>query len=330
MAKGKKQQNGKTTAKQGKKRPARRAGGGTTMPTARQVSSVPRGIPRKQGHLMATCSITDPFCVHARGAQRPDGGPPTIPYQYRSVLSIGADSTTGCARFTFVPNPVYQYNYATLAGLTWTNTAGWADAGGAAFVSANAKEIRLTSFGVVIRSAMTATTAKGLVIMSTDPAPIVSGTYTKGSMQATESIVTTLAAGFEHAWVSKPLGQSAHLFRPIADFSTSMSNFDWTSLVVEVNASDLTSGITLLTAELVMNVEFTVGSGGTGTAIAQLQKTPPVPNRVALAAAEHGTSQRPSFIQGGISAATAYLEKSARASLDNLLSEGMTALSVLL
>jgi len=279
---------------------------------------------------MATCSITDPFCVHARGSQRPDGGPPTIPYQYRTVVTVGADGTTGCARQTFVPNPLAQLNYATLVSTTWTNTAAWIDQGGAAFISGNAKEFRITSFGVIIRSAMTATTAKGLVIMSTDPAPLVSGTYTKGSMQATESVVSTLAAGFEHAWVSKPMGASAHLFRPIADYTTTMSNFDWTSLVVEVNGSDITSAIGFLTAEIVMNVEFTVASGQTGTAIAQLQKTPPVPNRTAIAAAEHATSQRPSFIKGGIDVATAYLEKSARASLDTLMSEGMSALALLI
>jgi len=330
MAKGKKQQNGKQSTKQGKKRPARRAGGGTTMPTSRQVSAVPRGIPRKQGHLMATCSITDPFCVHARGAQRPDGGPPTIPYQLRTVVTIGADSTTGCARETYIPNPLFPTNFATLAATTWTNTSTWRDPGGTAFISGNAKEIRITSYGVIVRSSMTATTAKGLVILSTDPAPLVSGTYTKGSMQATESIVTTLAAGFEHTWVSKPMGPSAHLFRPIADFTNTMVNFDWTSCVVEVNGSDLTSGIPLLTVEIVMNVEFTVASGNTATAISQLQKTPPVPNRTAIAAAEHGTSQRPSFIKGGIDAASAYLEKSARSSLDSLLSEGMSALALLL
>jgi len=329
MAKGK---NGKAkkNAPKPKKTPGRRPGGNTTMPAARRVSTVPRMAPRSQGHLMATCSITDPFCVHARGAQRPDGGPPTIPYQLRGVLTMLANGTTGATRYVFVPNMLFQYNSAVLAVTTWTNSAAWIDMGGAAFISANAKEIRLTSFGIVVRSAMTATSAKGLVIMSTDPAPVVSGTYTLGSMQATESTVTTLAAGFEHSWVSKPMGASAHLFRPIADFTTTMSNFDWTSLVVEVNGSDTTTGVPFLTCEIVMNVEFTVQSGQTGTAIAQLQKTPPVPNRTALAAAEHGTSQRPSFIQGGIDAATSYLEKSAKASLNTLLSEGMSALTLLL
>ena len=279
---------------------------------------------------MATCSITDPFCVHARGAQRPDGGPPTIPYQLRAVLSLRADGVTGATRYTFVPNVLFQYTNATLVSPTWTNPGSWANIGGATFISANAKEIRLTSFGCVVRSSMTATTAKGLVILSTDPAPLANGTYTEGSMQATESVVTTLAAGFEHAWVSKPMGASAHLFRPIAEFTNNMTNFDWTSLVVEVAGSDLTSAIPLLTVELVMNVEFTVASGNTGTAISQLQKTPPVPNRVAIAAAEHGTSQRPSFIQGGIDVATKYLEQTARSSLDTLFSEGMSALTLLL
>ena len=233
-------------------------------------------------------------------------------------------------RYTFVPNVLFGDIYSTLSGTTWTNNAAWQDMGGSTFLSANAKEVRITSFGVIVRSAMTATTAKGLVIMSTDSAPIVSGTYAQGSMQAVESVVSTLAAGFEHAWVSKDLGQSAHLFRPIADYTATMSNFDWTSLIVEVQASDLTASIPLLTAEYVMNVEFTVASGNATTAVAQLQKTPPVPNSTAIAAARHTTATRPSFIQGGIDAATSYLEKAARSSIDTILSEGMSALTLML
>jgi len=295
------------------------------IPSSRRVSSVPQIAHKRMPHVHAICAVTDPFCIHARGAQRPDGGPPTIPYQFRAVLTITANSTSGAARYTFVPNPFYQYTNAAVAAGTWTNSSNWLDIGGAGFL-ANAREIRIVSYGVIIRSAMTATTAKGLLILSVDPNPTVAGTSTQGSMQYNEAQVYTMAAGFEHAWVSRPMGASAHLFRPTADFTTTMTNFDWTSLIVEVNGSDVTSAMPFLTAEVVMNVEFTTLSGNNSTAVAQLQKTPPLPNRVAMAASDHSIANRPSFIQGGIDAAGAAISKAAKSSLDAILADGMALL----
>jgi len=245
----------------------------------------------------------------------------------RSVTSITASGTSGAARYVFVPNPLFGAASGTLASTTWTMAAAWANiGGGSGFITTNAKELRITSFGIIVRSAMSATTAKGLVILSTDPAPIVGGTSTSGSMQATDSCLTTLAAGLETTWVSKPLGPTAHHFKPISSFTSTMSDFDWSSCVVEVSGSDITSAITMLTVEYVLNVEFTVATGNDTTAVAQLQRSPPPANNVALAAAAHSHSTRPSIIQGGIDKASAYLERQAKSSLDSILSEGMSLL----
>jgi len=299
----------------------------SVMPASKRVSSVPRQKMSKMPHVHAVCSITDPFCVHARGAQRPDGGPPTIPFQARTIVTIIADGTSGCARYTIVPHPIYLYNNATLASTTWTNGATWSDGGGTDFINTYAKEIRIVSMGVVVRSAMTATTAKGLIIMSTDPAPIVSGTYIKGSMAASESEVLTLAAGMEHTWIAKPLGANAHMFQPIAKYTTTMTDFDWTSLVIEVNASDITAGVQYVTAEVVCNVEFTVKTAAVGGgSTSQLQKTPPKPNNAAIAAATHSNANRSSFVSGGIAKAKVAVEKQAKASLDTIMEDGMAFL----
>lgn len=174
---------------------------------------------------------------------------------------------------------------------------------------------------------MTATTAKGLVILSTDPNPTVATVYGVGNMKAPNSQVHTLAAGMEVAWVSKPLGASAHLFRPYDDFTLTMSNFDWESLVVEVVGGDTTNSIPYLTVEYVLNMEFTVRSS-VATSVAQLQRTPPVPNRVAVAGADKAHATRPSFIQGGIDAATSFLERQAKSVLDDILSDGLALLTL--
>lgn len=299
------------------------------FPKSRVVSkqSVPRAP--KQPHVHSICSITDPFCVHARGAQRPDGGPPSIPYQIRFIQTVPCWSTTGQNRYIFTPNPAFCYAGSTSAsaGANFVVDAAYTATPQAAFVSTNAKEIRLTSFGAIVRSAMTATTAKGLCILSSDPAPVLSASIPPGSMQASESEVITMAAGFEHAWVSKPMGPSAHLFKPYSGFTSTLADLDWTSLVVEISSSDTTNGITALTVEVVMNVEITIAVGNSVSAVSQLTKTPVKPNRPALAAADVSHSNRPSFIQGGIAQATSYLEKAARSALDDVIADGLALLA---
>jgi len=297
------------------------------VPVSRVVSKIGKPNPGpRRNHVTTICSVTDPFCVHARGSQRPDGGPPTIPFQIRAVATILAATTSGAARWTFGPNVGFPILKSTFANPTYTNDAAWVTAGGDAFVTANAKEVRLTSFGVIVRSAMTATAAKGLVILNVDPAPVPSGTAVTGAMQGSESQIITLAAGMEHTWVSKPLGPSAHLFRPLTAYTSTATDMEWTSLAVEVTGSDTTNVIPFLTVEIVMNVEFTVVTGGATGGVGLLQKTPPVPNRVALAAQEHVHATTTSFIAGGISEATSFLEKTAKGALDTILSDGMALL----
>jgi len=273
-------------------------------------------------HVHGTCSVTDPFCVHAKGATRPDGGPPTIPYQIRALVPLTANGTSGGCRYTFVPSHAYQYINAAYATGNWTNVAAFLSAGGNAFAVNNAREIRIVSFGVIIRSMMTASTAKGVVILNVDPLPLAGAVNEAGSMQGSESTLITLAAGLEYSWVSKAMGNSAHAFRQASEFTSTNTNYDWTSLVVEVNNSDTTAATPYLSAEIVMNVEFTVYSSQ-NTHLAMLQKPPAQPNRLVTAAQERVHATTSSFIEGGITKATKALEGYAKSALDDIMSEGL-------
>ena len=249
-----------------------------------------------------------------------------------SITNAGATAALGAgrARWIFVPNVLSYYagcSFTDTPSDKWTSSGSWNSSGLDTFPTDNAREVRITSFGCIVRAAMTATTAKGLVIVSSDANPTLSTDYGAGNMKALDAQVHTLAAGMEVAWVSKPLGQTAHLFRPYTDFTTTMTNFDWTSLVVEVVGSDTTNPSTFLSVEYVMNLEFTVRSG-IAAGVGQLQRTPPVPNRAALAAADVSHSTRPSFIQGGIDAASSFLEKQAKSALDEILSSGLALLTL--
>lgn len=324
---------GKKAAKKKNVRPGKRRarGGGASqvaIPKPGTSSVVAARRANKMGHHRTTCSITDPFCTHARGAQRPDGGPPTVPFQVRQLITLTADSTTGTAKTTVVAG---QGKFVSLSYST--NTAKW-DAAAAltaaaqTFPTTNARELRTVSFGAIVRSAMTATTAKGSVILTVNPRPVVSATgIDKGVMTGSDVVVMPLAAGMEYTWRSKPLAQSGHLFRDAATITSTMTDFDWTSLDVEVVGGDTTNNTPFLTIEYVMNIELTMSTGDS-TGIAQLHRPPPPPNRVAAAAADVVHATAPSFIEGGITKATSMLEKYASSALDTIMSEGLAFLTL--
>lgn len=270
----------------------------------------PMRAPAKAHHA-ATCSITDPFCVHARGAQRPDGGPPTVPFQIRILDTILLDGTSGTARTSYVAGGNYYKGTSTTVTGNWNYNGSWSTHGYTFFTN-NAREFRVVSFGCIVRSAMTATTAKGSIILTANPSPFLATQMPKGSMAAVDTVVLPLAAGTEYSWRSKPLGPSAHLLRQLSTYTSSMSDFDWMGLDVEVVGGDTTNNIPALTVEYVCNVEFTLASAHDGTTAqgnSQLQRTPPKPNVVATRAADVIHATAPSFIQGGIDYATNQLEK---------------------
>lgn len=313
----KKKAKGRKGGKQARKPPP--------VPVPRMMANVSTKRAAKMSHIHATCSMTDPFCVHARGAQRVDGGPPTIPYQIRGIVPLVNWSTSGSTRYVFVPGVYYQYNGpATYGSNAWTMGAAWLAFTNAGDIMTLAQELRIVSFGCVIRCPLSATTAAGTVIVSTQPNPLVSETVAQGSMNNAEVQVHNVAAGMEVSWISKANGPSAHLFRRGSTFTSTMSDFDWTSLAIDVSGSTSTSGANLLAVEYVCNIEFTLNPQTTG--LANLAKTAPAPNRAALAAADHVRAQTPSFIQGGIDTVATKVQSYATSALDSILSDGLALL----
>lgn len=267
----------------------------------------------------AICSIIDPFCIHARGAQYPDGtGGPTIPMQLRGITTAAADGTTGTGAVVFVPNPQYpKLDAASHVGSTWT----WNSSSGTpplsnSFFTSNAFEVRIVSWGVVVRSQMTASTAKGSMIIQTLTQPPYSGTYTSGTINTPYAQVHALSANTEVCWISQPLGPTARNFRPLSAYVNNLSDLDWTGLQIEVINSDTTTNIPLLSIEVVMNVEFNLLANN---GLNQVARPPPTQNKVAVTAANFALSKMSPYVEGGIQAAGRYLENIALGALKSLL-----------
>lgn len=303
------------------------------IPPPRVLSTMRLGTNvRKLGHHASACSVYDPFCTHARGAQRPDGGPSSIPFQVRFLQTVSTLNVAGgVGRGAVVANPLYALQgYPTYVAPTYSGSSSFSatptSSLGLLATATNVGEMRITSFGVIFRSSTSATSSQGCVILTTTPRP----TYQNvdgGAISGAESVIVSLASGAEYTWISKPLGPDAHLMKEYAFWNTStLSDFPWTSFTYEFLGAAQNTAVA--TIEVVMNVEFTVNTEASSQGLAQLQKAPPKPNPVALQAASRAQVNAPSFIQGGITKASDTLSKWAMAALDDVMSEGLALLTL--
>jgi hypothetical protein len=286
-------------------------------------------IPQKIAHHKATCSVVDPFCIHARNAQRPDGTvSSSIPIQLRSLNSITAFLTNGAVNNVFVANPYFtQQGVASYSAPTWTMNAG---ATGSLYntTALNVfKSLRVVSFGVIIRTTMTTATAKGTIIASTVQQIPFGGAITQGAMVSNEYEVMSLASGQTFTWVSKPIGPTAHEMLPKATWNSNVFQPQWTSLNIDVTGGDQTSGIEFMTAECVINIEGIVDDTGS---YGIFQRPAPQPNSIAVAAANKVQATTASFTHGVVETATTKMASAASSALDSILSEGMAFFATLL
>lgn len=258
-------------------------------------------------HHRKLCSITIPFCEHAASAQRPDGvGGYTIPYRFRCLTTLTALGTNGAELYSFVPSP-FCFNTATaLAAGVYTTGASNAFPFTTGTIWNSAQEFRIVSFGIIFRSVMTASTAKGTVITSVNLQPKLAASVNAGQMLGPVVIAHTLAAGTEFAWVSKPMPE-AHMFKPISTVTSTQTDFDWTSCTVEFVGCDTTNNIPLMTAEIFMNLEITIPNDAT-TGLANATMHPPTPNPLVIRAQQHMQTTTASIFTGAADKVVDYME----------------------
>jgi hypothetical protein len=247
------------------------------------------------------------------------------------LTTVTTTTTTGKARVVVIPNPYFDTgvwvatagsgNFTTLTAWTATPSAGTG-------ILSQAKELRIVSFGVIVRSVVSASNCKGEAILVTDAEPVI-GDYPNGTLVGLETVLVTLAPGMEHCWVSKPKSDQAHLMKLASIYTNTFADFDWTSFAVEIQGGDTTGATATVVLEIVMNVEFTLDAQNSTGGAVQLHRTPPVPDPHAINAVKRAQTQMSSFVQGGIDAAGAKLSTVASTALDDILSEGMAFLGFL-
>jgi len=277
----------------------------------------------KQAHVHHACSILDPFCPAARAAKRPDGqGGSSIGFTVRGHNTIATDAT-GAAMMTFVPGlGRYGSVSSTLAAGTWSANAAWSVLNGSDFINTNAGEVRIVSFGCIFRSIASATNCQGVVNMFTIPNPLVSYQLPALSSNYPETRMMPMTSGMETSWISKPVGSKAHTFRPYSEATTTMTDFDWSSLVVEISGGPVSTTIGLV--EYVCNVELTLKTSGLSTTGLGGTVTKPRPaNPVALQIQSKVHTSMDSFVTGGVSKIESAVKTAAADAFDAIGSFGL-------
>jgi hypothetical protein len=251
-----------------------------------------------KAHTHHACTITNPFCPAAKGSRYPDGlSSNSMPFQVKGMISVATAATgdsfvvvgAGGGRFGVVSG--------TLAAGTWTLGATWSTLAGSAFVATNAQEVRIVSWGVIWRSTAAMTACQGMVhsFSTTGLGPTL--TYPQLSQNTLEDQLIPLTSGMELSWISKPLGAKAHAFRPLSDFTTTSSDFDWTTFALEIVGGAASTTVGFL--EVVVNVEVQFNNTGIqamGAIVPPSKSANPIATKIQAQA--HSTMG--SFIEGGV------------------------------
>jgi hypothetical protein len=252
----------------------------------------------------------------------------TVPFQVKQSFSVATDAT-GAAMYVVVPGcGRFGIAAGVLAAGNFTLAATWGSLAGNAFIGTNFAEVRIVSFGVKLLSTASATNCSGLVHLFNLTSPVVSQVIPQLNLLNTEDKTVPLTAGYQTTWVSKPLGSAAHSFTPLASLTNTMTDFNWTSLGIEIVGGAASQ--TVMFGELVVNVEghlnstalTTTGLGGATVGVRAA-------NPIATAVQAKVQSVIPSFVEGGSESLGKKIESMAASAVDSFADAASYGLGLL-
>lgn len=317
MTKSKKPKTKKPKAKRPKKTVLPKAPS-RTMPQPRKAA--------RMGLHAEICSITDPFCVHAKSAKYPDGkGGGTVTFQIRSLFSWSTFAHGGDVIYASGGLPNFSLGSSSYAAGNYTMSSTYGPRGGniAAF-NAYADHYRIVTWGVVVRNALPALSASGSLIVSKQTSmPPVSSVVASGQLVGTEVEVHPIHSELEVPVIGIPAGNNARTFT--APNSTTTENSAWQCIKLEITGAPADT-TTKLTIEFVYNVEFQLNEANIGL---HQFITPAVPNKPAvLAASEKVLTTSKTIFADGVEKASSSLLAKVESAAEDILTSGMAWLGL--
>lgn len=265
---------------------------------------VPRRVMKDHPQHKLLCGITDPFCVHARGAKLPDeSSVPTFPWQFKTLVPVSTGAGNAASGLICANNN-FGYRTSTLAptadgAITIAQLTNWTGAGAAL---TNFAAGRIVSFGVVFHPTLDFSTSKGYVIFGEVPKLVSGTTFLTGSLDYVNTKIVELIPGRQLSWVSRPQGP---LSRQFHTFDPSMDDEGFSSLHFEIAGGPANSVVGLL--EIVINLEVIPVNNN---AVLSKLATPAAPHVPKVLAAQNKVmTSVGSFIEGGMEAVGARISQ---------------------
>jgi hypothetical protein len=284
-------------------------------PVVRKAAPPPEA---KKALVEQVCSVTDPFCTGAYGSRLPDAsGAQTLTTQVRQLITIPTGSSNGYAMATFAPQ-CYTLDAPTTNSGVAGSLVNYSNLLSGSVFGTNAALARVVSFGVILRCTANTTNAQGTAIVGETPYVNASQAYTIGDFLLQKPVVGNIYAGQELCWKVSPVNTVlARTFSGVADFTTTSVNsstIGWPTLVVQVTGGP-SSAVPLITAEVFVNLEWTLTYDNTMT---PMLPPPKPPNNTVMKLADKVNQSTGGGKDLAVPAFNTLIEKAAGAALEML------------
>lgn len=279
---------------------------------------VPKPIPRKKSkpskphkHLHTLCSITDPFCVHARGAKLPDDSTvPTFPWQFKTVFAV-ITGAAGQNSGIILANNYLGYNSLSVtpnaAGVI--NAASFNPWTGASSASANFSSARIVTMGCTFYPTVSMSSAQGYIIFNEIPKFVTGTNYTDGSTNSPNSRIIAVTPGRPISWIARPEGVESRRFYTFDSASIDQEGFSSLHWEVIGGPGSVTVGI----MEVIVNLE--VIPKNDNTVVSKLATPSAQHNPKVLTAQNAVMNQVSGFVEGAKETVSSVIADAAKSAL---------------
>nr|WRQ64821.1 hypothetical protein [Sobelivirales sp.] len=317
MARGRKNRAGTNKpAKTGAKAPVK-SQSAVTLNKANNVNSM-----KLSKSISMVCSLTDPFCEHARSGKYFDSnGARSLTYPTRRMLNI-VTNANGEQAYILMPN--FNCAFQSVASVLPAGTADatFGNVSATSSLLTTVGNYRLTSWGFRIKHVVTPLNANGMVSIRGFSSQSGSSYGTVNCLTMNADVVANVPVQDckDVAIVGKRANNTSSFYTaPATTWSVGAFPSAWVGNgwdVYTIYISGATAGTHIVTLEIYENFEVVINDDDP---MAQLMTAPPPANDLVTKATAAVTSTAHSVFEKGLEAASNYVKKAAAGAIASYL-----------